>query len=409
MLKDFDAEMRKRKVHFVVVIGQKPGTTLGDPDLTYVVGGSLARQAVYFKKLGCDPLLLVSNLDVGTAKKLGRVKRIQTFTDWGLERLAVKHGGLDKAFPHFLATILRKERITGKVVLYGRNDLAFGINLADRLRKLGVLVTGEISPTVIEIARETKSSEEIQELRRVGAKTARVVREVLEALRNLRRKRGHLFLGRRRATIGLLKSMISSKLAREDLIAPEDTIFAMGASAADPHNMGVPIQEIKQGRLIVFDIFPQARSSYWFDLTRTFVVGRADSKARRLYETVYDAQDVSLDFLREGITGAEAMSKACNVIERRGYPTIRSIYQGKSKNISSGFNHSLGHGVGLTIGERPYLSFLNNEPLRSGQVVTVEPGVYLPSYGGVRIEDTVKITSKGVEVLANVEKELELS
>jgi Xaa-Pro aminopeptidase len=85
------------------------------------------------------------------------------------------------------------------------------------------------------------------------------------------------------------------------------------------------------------------------------------------------------------------------------------IFQGNAKGIHSGFTHSLGHGVGLTIGERPYLTFLSKDPLRKSEVVTVEPGVYLPRYGGVRIEDTVVITSRGVSYLAKVEKELELT
>ncbi len=121
------------------------------------------------------------------------------------------------------------------------------------------------------------------------------------------------------------------------------------------------------------------------------------------------AQHASLDVLRAGVTGEEAMVAACDMVERGGYKTMRQVYEGKVKDLNSGFNHSLGHGVGLTIGERPYLSFLSEDPLRSSHVVTVEPGVYLPGYGGVRIEDTVLITPKGFENLAKVESELELA
>ena len=103
------------------------------------------------------------------------------------------------------------------------------------------------------------------------------------------------------------------------------------------------------------------------------------------------------------------MNRACDIIERAGFPTVRQIYAGEKKNVYSGFIHSLGHGVGLTIGEGPYLSFNSRTPLRSGEVVTVEPGVYLPGYGGVRIEDTVLIKSKGIDPLTHAEKELELT
>jgi Xaa-Pro aminopeptidase len=398
--------MRKRGVQAIVAFGS---TTLADPDLTYVVGGQLVRGGIYFKRVGCSPLLLASNLDLGSARKAGGVKRIQTFSQWGIERLTVKYGGRDKAFPRLIANVLKKERVRGKVVLAGRNDLASGISLAERLKKCGVKVIGEQPPTVLEVARETKSEHEISELRDVGRKTSNIVNGVFETLRNLKRKRGHLQLGKERATIGSVKRMISIKLAEEGVSAPEGTIFAIGPSGADPHNAGIPSQAIRERKLIVFDIFPQAESGYWCDLTRTFVLGRADAKSRRLYDTVFEAQNDCLDIIRQGTTGEEAMLKACDVIEGHGYRTVREIFEGKTRSIPSGFNHSLGHGVGLTIGERPSLAFLSKEPLKKRQVVTVEPGVYLPGYGGVRIEDTVAITSRGVESLAHVEKELELT
>ncbi len=405
MIGDLDREMKKRGVQAIVVHGY---TTLGDPDLAYVVGGALARGGTYIKKIGHQPLLVTSNLDLGTARKWGRVTRIQTYTDWGLEKLSTKYGR-GKALPHMLAMIMKKEGVKGKVNLYGRNDLASGIFMADQLRRLRVKVVGECPPTVLDAARETKASTEIRELRHVGAKTAKVVNAVTDVLRSLKRKRAALYLGGKRATVGLVKSLISSTIAAEGLTAPEGTIFAIGSSGADPHNSGVPSNPIKEGRLIVFDIFPQAESGYWADLTRTFVVGRAEAKAKRLYEAVLDAQTSSLDFIRPEVTGEEAMVRACDIIEDHGFHTVREVFEGKSTGISSGFNHSLGHGVGLTIGEGPYLSFLSKERLKAAEVVTVEPGVYLPGYGGVRIEDTVAITSRGIENLTPLEKELELT
>jgi Xaa-Pro aminopeptidase len=404
LIGDIDRELKKRGVQAIVVLGN---TTLADPDLTYVVGGALARGGVYLKKIGREPLLLTSNLDVGTARRWGCVNRIQTYTEWGLEKLSRKYGR-ENAFPRLIAMMIEKERVKGKVELYGRNDLASGVYLADQLRRLRVKVVGERSPTVLEAARETKDSSEIRELRRVGVKTAEVVTTITKILRSLKRKRAALYLHNKRATVGLVKSLISTTLAADGLIAPEGTIFAIGPSGADPHSAGVPSNSIKEGKLIVFDIFPQAESGYWSDLTRTFVLGRASAKAKHIYDAVLDAQTSSLDFVRPGISGDEAMVKACDVIERHGFRTVREVFEGKSNSLASGFNHSLGHGVGLTIGERPYLSFLSKEPLKARQVVTIEPGVYLPGYGGVRIEDTVAITSRGVENLTGVEKEFEI-
>jgi Xaa-Pro aminopeptidase len=405
MLTDLDEQMDKRGLQGIIVYGD---TTLGNPDLAYVIGGNLARGGIYVKRLHHKPLLVTSNIDMGTARNLGRVKRINTYTQWGLEKLAAKHGR-ENANQYLIKSILKEEGIQGGVSLHGRNDIATGLRLVDEMRKLGVKIIGGSSPTVLESARETKSKEEVEAIKSVGYKTCKIVEVILESLRNMKRKRGRLYSHRRKATVGLVKRSITSRLAQQNLTAPEGTIFAIGPSGADPHNPGLAKDPIIEGRPIVFDIFPQAATGYWFDLTRSFVVGRANPRAKKLFQTVSEAQTASMDFLREGISGEAAMLRACQVIERAGYRTVKEIFERKTKNISNGFIHSLGHGVGLTIGERPYLSFLSKDNLRSGEVVTVEPGIYLPRYGGLRIEDTVLVTSKSASSLATLPTELELT
>jgi Xaa-Pro aminopeptidase len=405
MFEQFEAEMRNREIEAVIVFGD---TTLGNPDLTYVFGGNVVRGGVFFRRVGEDPFTIVGGPDVETARKIRRIGRVDTYTEHGLEKLVVKYGH-ENAFTQLLSKILAEEGVKGKVILYGRNDLADGVSIVDRLRKMGFNIAGESSPTLIESLRETKGGEEIEEMRRVARKTSRVVESVLDILRRLKRKRGHLELLGKPATVGVVKSIISQKLLAEHLGEPEGTIFAQGASAVPVHNVGIPGDRLKEGKLIIFDIFPQAETSYWCDMTRSFVIGRADSKVKQIYDAVYEAQTETLDYLREEVTGEEAVSKACDIIERHGYRTVRDVYTGKAKSISSGLTHTLGHGVGLTIGERPHLTFGNNRPLKRGNVVTVEPGVYFPRYGGARIEDTVLITSRGAESLSNAEKELELT
>ena len=404
MLNDIDAEMKRRSVNGLVVLGD---TTLGNPDLTYVVGGSLPRGGIYLKRVGQPPLLLTSNLDIRTARRWGRVKRIMTYTDYGYEKIMAQHGPTD-AYPRFIDKILRESGISGKIIIAGRNDLAWGLQLAKRLRNLGRDIKGERTPTILESARETKSSEEINEIQNVGKKTAHIVNRIIATLQKTKRKRGHLWIGRKRATVGVVKQAIAIQLAVEDLTAPEGTIFASGPSSADPHNSGIPSDELREGRLIVFDIFPQSSSGYWFDLTRSFTIGKADDKTRHIFAAVAEAQEASLEILQAGLSADQVMSKACDVIERNGFKTIRAVYEGKMREIRSGFSHSLGHGVGLTIGERPFLTLKSKDTLKCGQVVTVEPGVYIPRFGGVRIEDTVTITKHGYRNLSNVQKILEL-
>lgn len=405
MFQQFDAEMKARDVEAIIVFGE---TTLGNPDLTYVAGGTLARGGVFFKRVGEQPFLIVGNSDVETARKIRKTGSIQTYTERGFEKVTVKYGH-ERAFTQFLAKILTEERVKGRVVLSGRNDLANGINIADQLRKMGFNIRGETSPTLLESVRETKSSKEVEELRRIAGETTEVVESLLDVLRRLKRKRGHLELRGKTATIGVIKAIISQKLLGRHLREPEGTIFAQGASAIPVHNMGNPRDKLKEGKLIIFDIFPEAETSYWCDMTRSFVIARADRRAKKMYEAVYEAQTQTLDYLREGVTGEQAVSKTCDIIERHGYRTVRDLYTGKARSISSGLTHTLGHGVGLTIGERPHLTFGNKRPLERGNVVTVEPGVYFPGYGGARLEDTVVVTSRGVQSLTKAEKTLELT
>lgn len=404
MLNQLDGEMRKRNIQAIMIVGE---TTLADPNLTYAVGGNLARGGVYFKRVDHQPLLVTSNLDAPSARRLGRVRRVETFSKWRLEKISATYGSTE-GYPRLLAEIARKNGVDGNLALYGRNDLAYGTFLADRLRRLGIKIIIDESPTVLESTRETKDAEEIQCLRDTAARTGHVVNAITAALRSLKGKRAKLSLKGKPATIGVMKALISSLVAAEGLGTPEGTVFSIGPSSADPHNPGTESDKIQEGKLIVFDIFPQAGSGYWHDLTRTFIVGRASRKDRHQHETVYEAQTACLDILRSGVPAEDVMKKVCEVIEKGGYRTVREVFQGKAKTVVSGFIHSLGHGVGLTIGERPYLAFNNKEPLRDRQVVTVEPGVYIPNHGGVRIEDTVLITKRRVQFLTKVDKELEI-
>jgi Xaa-Pro aminopeptidase len=217
---------------------------------------------------------------------------------------------------------------------------------------------------------------------------------------------GKLRLEHKILTVGMVKSRINVALAEQDLMAPEGTVFAAGPSSADPHQMGIASEPIRAGVPIVFDLFPVGTDGYWFDLTRTYVVGRPLPKVKKMFDAVLEVQTRILDLIGEGTQASKMMSLACDLFERRRFKTIRAILRGDIDATKVGFIHSLGHGVGLTIGERPQLSLFSDETLRRGNVVTVEPGLYEPELGGVRIEDTIAITKKGIDNLTPLEKDL---
>lgn len=169
-----------------------------------------------------------------------------------------------------------------------------------------------------------------------------------------------------------------------------DTIAVSGKNTSLPH--GVPgSKKIKKGDFITMD-YGAVIDGYHSDMTRTVAVGEISSKQAQVYETVLQAQNKSLEMLRAGVSGFDADKAARDIIENAGYGKF--------------FGHGTGHGVGLQIHESPRLSPKSNHILGIGDVVTVEPGIYIPDEFGVRIEDMAFITENGFENLTKTPKSL---
>ena len=172
---------------------------------------------------------------------------------------------------------------------------------------------------------------------------------------------------------------------------PFETIIATGARSALPHARASRAV-IETGDLLLFD-FGAVAGGYCSDITRTFVVGRApDSRQTEIHDIVREANASASVGVRAGMRGRDADAIARQYIERRGY--------------AEAFGHSLGHGIGLEIHESPRLAKSAESPLTPGAVVTIEPGIYLEGWGGVRIEDDVVLTSEGPEVLTSFDRTL---
>jgi len=169
-----------------------------------------------------------------------------------------------------------------------------------------------------------------------------------------------------------------------------DTIIASGHRSALPHWVASD-KRIEKGDLVVMDLGALYRH-YNSDITRTIVVGSPNEKQKEIYEIVLEAQKKSVKEARPGMTAKELDSIARKVIEEYGY--------------GDKFIHSLGHGIGLQVHEWPRVSQYDETVLKEGMVITIEPGIYIPKFGGVRIEDTVVITKNGAKRLTKTEREL---
>jgi Xaa-Pro aminopeptidase len=169
-------------------------------------------------------------------------------------------------------------------------------------------------------------------------------------------------------------------------------IVAAGPNGALPHAEPGE-REIGRGELVVFDMGAQL-DGYCSDGTRTFATGEPGPEARAVYEVVREAQQASLEAIRAGVKGEDVDQVARKVIDEAGH--------------GDRFGHGLGHGVGLEVHEGPRLSLRSDDVLAAGEVVTVEPGIYLPGELGVRIEDLVVVTDEGLRNLSTLPKELQL-
>ncbi|WP_339728576.1 Xaa-Pro peptidase family protein [uncultured Gimesia sp.] len=171
-----------------------------------------------------------------------------------------------------------------------------------------------------------------------------------------------------------------------------DPIVAVGARAALPHAMPTE-KRIGEAPFLLVDWGAMTQNGYRSDLTRMIVHGRTPAKFEKVYQTVLKAQVAAIKAIRPGVLCSEVDQTARDVIQKAGF--------GKH------FTHSLGHGIGLDIHEGPRLGGNISTELKPGMIVTVEPGIYLPGWGGVRIEDDVLVTRTGHEVLTNVPKDFE--
>ena len=182
----------------------------------------------------------------------------------------------------------------------------------------------------------------------------------------------------------------------EDGCEAMDTIVAGGPQAAAPHARGTG--PLAANAPIVIDIFPRSKSSRYFaDMTRTVLKGEAAPEVKEIYEAVRLAQAEGLLAIRAGVFGKEVHFRVSQVFLDQGYP----------EKEGSGFTHSTGHGVGLDVHEKPSLSEIG-EDLQVNHVVTVEPGLYYPKIGGVRLEDLVVVKKNGSENLTHFERQLVL-
>ena len=284
---------------------------------------------------------------------------------------------------------------------YGVESVAvpprFPLGTADGLREQGVTVRADDEGIVTEL-RAAKTDAELEHVRVAQRANEAAMARAEQLLADASIEGGRLVHDGEALTSEQVKEEIEMTLLRHGC-GLDDTIVACGRDAADPHERGGgPLQA---GEPIIVDIFPRHKHNrYHADMTRTFCRGEPDETIREWYELTRKSKQAALEALEPGVTGAAVHAAAAEVYEQAGLPTLES-----DPETETGFIHSTGHGVGLEVHELPRLAPGGGE-LEPGHVVTVEPGLYDPEVGGVRLEDLVVVTDDGHENLTDYEQSL---
>jgi len=400
MKSDLDALMEERGLDGLLVFGHAEH----NPPMYYLTGGGHVSHATLIWTRGRTAALFHNDMEREEAARSGLT--LISYSQYDYEAFLKQADGdpLHANALRYRAMLEDVGLTTGRVGVYGTYDVSAVFGLLTRLRRLlpEVEFVGEPREDSIFLrAMETKDEAEVERIRRMGQITTSVVERVRAYLTSRPVDESETLLREDGSplTVGDVQARIRLWIAEQGAELPSGFIFAIGREAGIPHSTGTPSDPIRLGQTIVFDLYPaEAGGGYYYDFTRTWSLGYATPEAQEVFRQVKEIYDRLLNDFRPGQPFREYHRLTCEYFEAKGHPTPLH-----TKAPLEGYVHSLGHGVGLNIHERPFSSLISSDDqqLRPGAVFTCEPGLYYPDRGlGVRIEDTLWMRPDGtVEVL----------
>jgi Xaa-Pro aminopeptidase len=400
MKSDLDLRMQANNLDAIIVIGN----ATHNPPMYYLTGGGHIANAILIKKRGDQPVLYCNDMEREEGSKSGL--KVIPYSTYNFEALLKEAQG-----DALLASAIRYKRmlidqdVHGRIGVYGTADFGSAFAIFSRLQQLvpeSEFIGEPLDNSLFMYVMETKDEAEVERIRKMGKITTTVVGRVADYLTSCQVRKDEVLLKEdgTPVTIADVKSRIDLWLAELGAENPEGTIFAIGRDAGVPHSIGNPMDHLRLGQTIVFDIYPcEAGGGYFYDFTRTWCLGYATPEAQKLYDEVKAVFDKVQENLDLNASFKHYNQMVCEEFEKNGHQTPRN-----TKSPVEGYVHSVGHGVGLNIHERPFsgLTATDDNILKPGVVITSEPGLYYPEKGmGVRIEDTLWVRPDGkVEILA---------
>jgi Xaa-Pro aminopeptidase len=278
-------------------------------------------------------------------------------------------------------------------------DPEMAVAIADRLRSDGIVL--DLDDKAVSARRRAKSPAELAGIRRAQLAAEAGMTAAATLLREAVPEGDRLVVGGDVLTAEAVRDALRDACRRSGAPAPPDVIVSSAWSGYghDPGSGPLPAN-----LPITIDLWPRdEESGCWADMTRTFVVGEISDEVRELDSLVRQALERAREAVRSGVTGRELHDIACDIFETAGYHTVRT---GPGDDPDEGFQFSLGHGVGLEVHEAPALGRTGHDPLVAGDVIAMEPGLWLRRLGEARVEDLVLVTEDGSETLTRYPYEL---
>jgi len=370
------------------------GDTVRSPELRHELPLSIG-DAFLYAEVGGVRHIVISSLEVPRVRKLPGPYSIHPWEEFGIDELLASGIGREPAILELYTRAVAGIGVRTAVV-----PSSFPLELADRLRADGVELV--VDRALFARRRRAKSEAEIEGVRRAQRGTEAALDRARAMLRAAAPSGGVLQLDGAPLTCERIKAAVRAVFLEHDLVA-EDLIVSHGAQTAVGHDDGSG--PIAPHEPVLLDLFPRDRASGCFtDMTRVFVWGEPPAELVEWHALCLRVLQEAIAGARAGVTGRELQFAACDLFEAAGHPTQRSKEPGTV--LDHGFYHALGHGVGLEVHEDPSIG-RTGDRFVVGDVLALEPGLYRPGFGGVRLEDTVLVTAAGAVNFADYPYDLE--
>lgn len=360
--------------------------TIRSPELRHEVPISIGDPFLYVERSG-ERQVVITSFELDRVAAITDGPAGHASEEFGLDDLIAAGLPSREALREVAVNACKALGVTEAVV-----PVFFPLGLAERLRAAGIEL--RVDQPFFDARRRVKNAAELAGIRRAQSAAEAGMDAARDLLGRAARNGAGLEVDGEPLTSERIKQAIGAVFTEHGMVA-DDFIVSHGPQSAVGHDMGSGV--ISAGEPIVIDLWPKdVETACFADMTRTYVVGDVPDEIARYHSLCKEALDRSLAAIRAGVRGRDVYEAVCDLFHEADQPTLLSKQPGEV--LADGFYHGLGHGVGLEVHEEPSLGRGPGE-LVSGDVVTVEPGLYRHGYGGVRLEDLVLVTGDGVENL----------